>query len=864
VFNASSLLDTVPLPLKFDTCLDYSTMYTNHVLAEIVAEVSDESKSAKFETLRPMRCEGVKFFIQNSEQRSYHLAVVRVNSKLCVLMRDKKMRDWYSAVTSADYDVLHVNMSANIKVLTTLSEYVKLLFVLRHDRALLLLTPYLLGNEAPPSPPDHGWEELQTQHGMEDQQAMAVARYLNAEGGVNLLEGPPGTGKSHTIATLVMELLLEPSERKIVITCPTNAGLCSIAKKLQSKGCVFTVYAHKDKEEFKDLQDYISDESFERVVLCTMSRCFSLSRKAKVSGVELIVDEAGIASEPLSLIPFMLSPVRCLFVGDIHQLQPHVKGTQEAKAQHYQRSMMERLQLLARDEYGVEVPMLDVCFRFGQEIGDFCNQNSYGGRLQFAQAVTALNTECLPLKPLNWVPHKGWANEDHVNYIEIGVVCDLVRLLKSRPGVKLETDVVVLCFYKAHLEALEKKLQEKRLPVPVHTVDSFQGQERKFVIVSFSRTDGMGFLKDDHRLNMALTRPQACMLLVGNKKALNRDYRSKNAMLRKLFTYVEERLLVKSLEECMVLPAVAGLLAPVDTKKLRNYFDIIQLSPESTFVIKRMEAQHMSTTVNKELMSKALQGNTDPAYRTALLHYVARKYELIQGGPGLELFAALRDFHVATGETAYEPLILRLEGLVATARHAADSVLAASIVIWIKFRCRASLDSVLQAYSDLDERCSALPVTYRTKYLSQWGIVLMKAKRWGDAVHVLSRVAGISDEDVTALNFDDVYNSRCLLAEVLHNSTGSAPLTAALLRQVGGWLERAVALSDKSYSMQRSWAYEMLAGLEMDHKSYTEAVRYAKEALYRHPGNVHAYRTYMDARALCAAKVRLFVRAEHY
>jgi hypothetical protein len=868
VFNAADFSDTVSLPLKFDNCLDYSTMYRNHVLAEIGAEVNDESKSAKYETLKPRKCDGVKFRIQNDQQRSYHLAVVRINSTLCVLMRDgnENMRDWYSAVISADYDVLIVNMSAKIKVLTTLSEHVKLLFVLHRDRVLPMFKPYLLGNEAPPSPSDHGWEELQTQHGMEDQQAMAVARYLNTEGGVNLLEGPPGTGKFHTIATLVKELLLESSGRRIVITCPTNAGLCSIANKLLSKGCVFTVYAHKDKEEFKDLQDYISEKSFERVVLCTMSRCFSLSqnKKVKISGVELIVDEAGIASEPLSLIPFMLNPVRCLFVGDIHQLQPHVKRTQEAQAQHYQRSMMERLQLLAREQYGVEVPRLDVCFRFGQVLGAFCNAKVYGGALRFKESVTALDTECLPLEPMTWVSHSGWANKEHVNYGEMGVVCDLVRLLKSRPGVKLETDVVVLCFYKAHLEVLEKKLQEKRLPVPVHTVDSFQGQERKFVIVSFSRTDGMGFLKDPHRLNMALTRPQACMLLVGNKEAIKRDRKSTKALLRELFTYVEERLLVKSLEECMVLPAVAGLLAPVDTKKLRNYFDIIQLSPESTFVIKRMEAQHMSTTVNKELMSRALQGNTDPAYRTALLHYFARKYELIQGGPGLELFAALRDFHVATDKTAYEPLILRLEDLVATARHAADRVLAASIVIWIQFRCRASLDSVLQAYSDLDERCSALPVTYRTKYLSQWGIVLMKAKRWGDAVHVLSRVAGISDEDVTALNFDDVYNSRCLLAEVLHNSTGSAPLTAALLRQVSGWLERAVALSDKSYSMQRSWAYEMLAGLAMDHKSYNEAVRYAKEALYRHPGNVHAYRTYMDARTLCAAKVSLFVRAEDY
>jgi hypothetical protein len=658
------------------------------------------------------------------------------------------------------------------------------------------------------------------------------------------LRVPPGTGKSHTIATLVKELQ-ESSRRKIVITCPTNAGLCSIANKLRSKGCKFTLYANKDKEEFRNLKANIYKKSFERVVLCTMSRCFSLCQKKKISGVELIFDEAGIASEPLSLIPFMLVPVRCLLVGDINQLQPHVKHP-NAEKQLYKQSMMERLQRLAQ-HYGVEVPRLDVCFRFGQELGDFCNENVYDGALRFGKAVTVLETECLPLQPVTWVTHDGWANQEHVNYAEITVVRGLLQLLKSRPGINLEADVVALCFYKAHVEALKKKLKKGGLNVPVHTIDSFQGEERKIVLVSFGRTNGTGFMKDCHRLNVALTRAKHCMLLVGNLEQLQ-TYDDATSMLRKLSVYVEKRQLAKSLHECLVLPAVAGLLDSRVTPELRNYFDIIHLPHKSTLVVKRLEAEHMSTTVNKKLLDNALQGNTDLAYRTALSHYFARKYHLIQDGPGIELFSALRDFHAVTDNSTYGELRSRCEDIAATAPEAAVSALADSIVIWLKFRLcpYAPVDSVLQDYSDLDARCTVLGVTC-TKYLCQWGIVLMKEKRWEEAAAVLRRVAGVLDKDVTALTFDDVYNSRCLLAEVLHNATNCTILPKKQRHLVESWLEKAVELSDKSYTVQRSWAYEMLAGLAMDHGNANDAQRYAKMALCRHPGNVHAYRTYRDA-----------------
>ena len=44
------------------------------------------------------------------------------------------------------------------------------------------------------------------------------------------------------------------------------------------------------------------------------------------------------------------------------------------------------------------------------------------------------------------------------------------------------------------------------LDVEVSSIDSFQGREKEFIILSLVRTDGIGFLQDHRRMNVALTR----------------------------------------------------------------------------------------------------------------------------------------------------------------------------------------------------------------------------------------------------------------------------------------------------------------------------------------------------------------------
>jgi senataxin len=59
--------------------------------------------------------------------------------------------------------------------------------------------------------------------------------------------------------------------------------------------------------------------------------------------------------------------------------------------------------------------------------------------------------------------------------------------------------------------------------IEINTVDAYQGREKDIIIVSTVRTNGIGFLKDYRRMNVAITRAKNFMWIVGNQRNLQKN-----------------------------------------------------------------------------------------------------------------------------------------------------------------------------------------------------------------------------------------------------------------------------------------------------------------------------------------------------
>jgi hypothetical protein len=299
----------------------------------------------------------------------------------------------------------------------------------------------------------------------------------------------------------------------------------------------------------------------------------------RVRSKVIICEEAGEVMEPHMISALLPTVEHCIQIGDHEQLRPSINNFKELSLESQQgalhqldRSQFERLSVGQRGRPLMPVAQLGVQRRMRPEISTLVRQTIYP-RLEDHISTANLPDVVGLRKNVFWFDHKNYEDnkesdvqhsKSKSNTWEVNMVLALVRHI-VRQGTYNSSEIAVLTPYTGQLqklrlalrsdfeivlsdrdqEALEdegfdttkvpaekkttfelqshtqKPLEKKKLSdlLRVATVDNFQGEEAKVIIVSLVRSNqigNVGFLKTSNRINVLLSRAQHGMYLIGN------------------------------------------------------------------------------------------------------------------------------------------------------------------------------------------------------------------------------------------------------------------------------------------------------------------------------------------------------------
>lgn len=395
---------------------------------------------------------------------------------------------------------------------------------------------------------------------------------------LSLIQGPPGTGKTVTSASIVYHLAkMNPGQ--VLVCAPSNVAVDQLAEKIHQTGLKVVRITAKSREEldspvsFLTLHEQVQNndtnvelqkliylkrdqgelsahdekkyKSLKRAcekeilsnadVICCTSVGAGDPRVAKLRFRTVLIDEATQASEPECMIPLVLGCKQAVLVGDHQQLGPVIMNKKAARAGLCQ-SLFERLVIL-----GIRPIRLQVQYRMHPCLSEFPSNMFYEGTLQngiTTQERIRKNVDFpwpVPETPMMFYVNLG--NEEistsgtsYLNRTEASNCEKIVtRFMKS--GI-LPSQIGVVTPYEGQRSYIVQYMQfngslRKDLykEIEVASVDAFQGREKDYIILSCVRSNehqGIGFLSDPRRLNVALTRAKYGVVILGNPKILSR------------------------------------------------------------------------------------------------------------------------------------------------------------------------------------------------------------------------------------------------------------------------------------------------------------------------------------------------------
>jgi helicase MOV-10 len=386
-----------------------------------------------------------------------------------------------------------------------------------------------------------------------------------------LLKLPPTTSEpirilavapSNAAADLIVERLANLSKLELFRLNAVSRSLNGVPEVVRERSSVAPNnqgFLLKSEQELLKFRVIVST--------CMSGSCISAVGVKARSFSHVFVDEAGHATEPevLATLGGLLTPEKCRLIlsGDPMQLGPIIRSKLACKYG-LDNSLLERLVTEAdlpsspyhrAAGHGPYPPHLMVKllhnYRSHPEILTVPNARFYANELIAAADVLERNSLC------RW---PGWSNGNttfpsllhHVkgeeqregnspswfNTTEVLLVLDYVaRLLEYRQSGLTVKDIGIITPYAKQAQKLREGARRRGLDVAllkIGSVENFQGDERRVIILSTVRSQllsfnqfdvkfDLGFVNQPKRLNVAITRAKQALIVVGNAELLETD-----------------------------------------------------------------------------------------------------------------------------------------------------------------------------------------------------------------------------------------------------------------------------------------------------------------------------------------------------
>ncbi|MBR5033258.1 MAG: AAA family ATPase [Treponema sp.] len=241
-----------------------------------------------------------------------------------------------------------------------------------------------------------------------------------------------------------------------------------------------------------------------------------------------IMDEASQCNSAVSLVPIMRGK-QLMLVGDPQQLNPVITLDQnindELKAKYNVNDSYDYIKnsiyktFLANDSVSQET-LLHNHYRCAKPIIDFNNKKYYNNQLYVKSKVY----EEAPLVFCDVTDT--YSADKNTSPKEVD---EIIQYIREHP----DQNIGIITPFKNQKDLIDSRLKEEKISnVACGTVHAFQGDEKDVILFSLALTDKTGektyeWLKNNRELiNVAVSRAKKKLIIVSNKKELNRLHKS--------------------------------------------------------------------------------------------------------------------------------------------------------------------------------------------------------------------------------------------------------------------------------------------------------------------------------------------------